>query len=344
MHLEDSTIPLVRTGKAAMVPALVCAVICVVLIRAGFLSFFFLVPLGICAVVYGSFSAWVASVFAILGNGVWLVARVLRFGGSGIGLLDVFVFSIMVLGFTWIMAGNPAIQGVPPLRTLFRFIAASTAVALTFLAVIFSLGSDEGFSVLFRSQIEAISSAYIAGYGVDADQQAFLERQLNADRIIELFSLIILRGGALVSAVFLFFFSRQTAFLIARLFRHRAGGIGSDLIGFFAPRKAIWVLSLSLPLILLCRMPSLKVIEIAAWNLLVVCVIMFLAQGGGIILCNLARRPMPVIMRLLCGIVCVFILFSPGLNVLALGILVLVGIAENWFPMRTGLFKNPVGS
>jgi hypothetical protein len=71
---------------------------------------------------------------------------------------------------------------------------------------------------------------------------------------------------------------------------------------------------------------------------------MFLAQGGGIILFNLARRPMPVIMRLLCGIVCVLLIFSPGLNVLALGIVVLVGIAENWLPMRVGLLKNPVSS
>jgi hypothetical protein len=338
MYLEDSAIPLARTGKAAMVPALVCAIICVVLMRVGFLSFFFLVPLGICAVVFGSVSAWIASVFAVLGNGVWLAVYSLRFGGSGIGLLDVLVFSVMVLGFTWIMAGNPA--AFPPVRTVFRFIAASAAVALAFLAVIFSLGSDEGFSALLRSQIEELSSAYIASSGVSADRQAFMERQLNPDRVFELFSLLILRGGAVVSAVFLFFFSRQTAFLLSRLFRRRTGGMGSDLIGFFAPRRAIWVLTLCLPVILLCRMPSLRVIEIAAWNLLVICAIMFLAQGVGIILFNLARRPMPVIMRLLCGIACVFILFSPGLNVLAAGILVLVGIAENWFPMRVMKVKS----
>jgi hypothetical protein len=49
---------------------------------------------------------------------------------------------------------------------------------------------------------------------------------------------------------------------------------------------------------------------------------------------------MPVIMRLLCAIVCAFIIFSPGLNVLVLGILVLVGIAENWLPLRTVKVKN----
>jgi hypothetical protein len=340
MRLDNSVIPLPRIAE--LIPALACAAICVTLIRAGFFSFFFLVPLGICAVVYGPFAAWIASVIAVLANSVWLAVFSLSQGGSGIGLLDVLVFSVMVLGFTWIMTGNPA--ALPPVRTVFRFIAASVAGALAFFAVFSSLDSNEGFSALLRSQIEAFSSVYIASSGVDAAQQALLERQLNPDRIMELFSLVIFRGGALISAGFLFFFSRQTAFILARLFRRRIGSIGSDLIGFFAPRKTIWVLSVCLPVILLCRMPSLRIIEIAAWNLLAICAIMFLAQGGGIVLFNLARRPMPLIMRLLYGIVCIFIIFSPGLNVLALGIIVLLGIAENWLPMRTGLFKNPVGS
>jgi hypothetical protein len=335
MRLDDSTIPLPRIGKAAMVPALVCAVICVVLIRIGFLSFFFLVPLGICAVVYGPVVAWIASVFTVLGNGIWLVVH---YGGWGISLFDVLILSVLVFGFTWIMTGNPA--ALPPVRTLFRFIGASVAGALVFLAAVSSLGNDEGFSANLRAQIEVISEAYLASSGVDAAQQAFLEQQLSSDRIIEIFSLMILRGGALVSAFFLFFFSRQAAFIIAKLFRRQAGGIGSDLIGFFAPRKAIWVLSLCLPVILLCRLPSLKVIEIAAWNLLVICAIMFLAQGAGIILFHLARRPMPLIMRLLCGIVCIFIVFSPGINVAAVGIMVLAGIAENWLPLRVVKVKS----
>jgi hypothetical protein len=330
MSLDESAIPLARANKVAIVSALVCAVICVALLRAGFLSFFFLAPLGICALFYGPVAAWIASVFTVLGNGIWLVVR---YGGWGISLFDVLILSVLVFGFTWIMTGNPA--ALPPVRTLFRFVGASVAGALVFLASVFSLGSNEGFSAVLRAQIELISEAYLASSGVDAAQQAFLEQQLSSDRVIETFSLIILRGGALVSAFFLFFFNRQTAFVIARLFRRPAGGIGSDLIGFFAPRKAIWVLSLCLPVILLCRMPSLKVIEIAAWNVLVICAIMFLAQGGGIVLFNLARRPISVIMRLLCGIACVFIMFSPGLNVLVLGILVLLGIAENWLPLRT---------
>jgi hypothetical protein len=61
---------------------------------------------------------------------------------------------------------------------------------------------------------------------------------------------------------------------------------------------------------------------------------MFLAQGAVIVLHNFARRAMPALMRLLCALVFVFIVFSPGINVIAMGFLVLLGIAETWIPLR----------
>ena len=71
------------------------------------------------------------------------------------------------------------------------------------------------------------------------------------------------------------------------------------------------------------------------------CAIMFFAQGGGIVLFYLARRPMPTIMRLLCGVLFVCVIFSPGINVLAVGILFLLGIAENWLSLRVKKQEAP---
>jgi len=153
--------------------------------------------------------------------------------------------------------------------------------------------------------------------------------------------MIMLRGGALVSAFFLLFFNRQVTFLCARLFRRREGNVSGDLMGFHAPRRAIWVLSLCFPVIVLCWVTSIRVIEIAAWNVLVICATMFLAQGVGIALFYLARRPMPMLARLLCIVVFICVLFSPGLNVLALAMLLLLGIAENWLPLRAERQETP---
>jgi len=317
-------------AKGLLIPALVCAVLSVLLMRAGFFTILFLVPLGVCAVVFGPAAAWLGAALATLGN----AGLSLFYGGLSHVGLNTLYFATLALGFVWVMAGRPPKLALPPARAAFRLLAAAAAVALVFLAVIFSLGNDEAFSAALRSQIEAISSSYIAAAGTDAAQQAYLERTLTPDRIIELFSMIILRGGALVSALFLLFFSRQTAFVIARIFRRQGGSVTSDLIGFHVPRRTIWVLSLCLPAILLCRIAALKMIEVAAWNVLVICATLFLAQGGGIVLFRLARRPMSMIARLLCGVVVVCVLFSPGINALALAVLILLGVAENWLPLR----------
>jgi hypothetical protein len=340
MYLDEpAAVALPRIGKETLIPALICAGVSVLLMRAGFLTFFFLVPLGVCAVVFGPVAAWLGAVLATVGNGLWAAGVSLRYGGLSHVGLDTLYFAVLALGFTWVMAGkepwfHPPRPVIPPVRTAFRFIAASAAGALVFLAVIFSLGNDEDFSAILRSQIEAIAASYIAASGTDAAQQAYLEQTLTADRIIEIFSMVFSRGGALFSAAFLLFFNRQTAFVLARLFRRKGGNVSSDLIGFHAPRKAIWVFSLCLPVISLCWIASLEMIEIAAWNILVMCATMFLAQGGGIVLYYLARRPMPMMVRLIGMVLFVCVIFSPGINVLALTMLILLGIAENWLPLR----------
>ena len=321
--------------RVTLVPVLICAGACVVLMRTGFFSLFFLVPLGFCAVACGSPAAWFCLVISALGNAILSAGFSLRYGGGLAGAgPEVLYFTVLALGFTWIMAGNPREDaGIPRIRTVFRLAAAAVAGALMFLGIAYAGSGDGSLSAFARSQAETLSSAYIASSGADAAQQAFLERLLSPDRIMELLWAVSLRGGVLISAFFLFFFSRQAAFVLNRLFRRR-GNSGRDLINFYVPRGTIWVFSLCLPVILICRMIPLEIIEIAVWNLLVVCAMMFLAQGGGIVLFTFTRRSMPVIVRLFCGLLLVLAVFSPVINLLAAGALVLTGIAENWLPLR----------
>ncbi|MCL2190922.1 MAG: hypothetical protein FWB79_02915 [Treponema sp.] len=344
----DRVVSTIRDNRTLLVPAIVCAVVCVVMMRLGVFSLFFLVPLGFSAVAYGAAVAWIAFGMAALGYGVLAVALSLG-GGTGVGL-DLLYFLVLAKGFTWVMAGNPpwvdlagqAVSGrlpeeslapaFPRVRTLFRFVVVSVVVAFMFLGTTLWFGRD-GFSAL-APRIEPLVSAYIASVaGGDAVRQSVLEQALDAERVIGMVVAITLRGGALFSAVFLLFFSRQMAFALARLFRRKAGGAG-DLSGFFAPRRTILFFSLSLPAILLGRVLSLQAVEIAAWNLLVMCALVFLAQGGGVVLFNLARRPVPRVLRVLLGALFVIVVFSPGLNFVALGALLVLGIAENWLPMR----------
>jgi len=356
VHRESPALSMLR-DRTLLVPALVCAAVCVVFMQVGLFSLFFLVPLGFSAVVYGAAVAWVALAFAALGNVV--LTMVLSTGGGGLGLvgvgMDLLHFAVFALGFTWVMAGNPpwlvrqsvpgqllsgdSVPTVPHVRTLFRFVAASVAAALMFMGMIHWFGRD-GFLAL-ANRLEPLITAYIASAaGGDAVRQSLLENAFTPERIIEMVLTVTFRGGALLSAVFLLFFSRQMAFLLARLFRRNRVGTG-DLTGFFAPRRAVWVFSASLPSILLGRALSIQAVEIVAWNLLVICGLMFLAQGGGIVLFNLARRSMPLLLRLLLGVLFVIVVFSPGINFFAFGALLILGIAENWLPLRMAKQEPP---
>jgi hypothetical protein len=68
---------------------------------------------------------------------------------------------------------------------------------------------------------------------------------------------------------------------------------------------------------------------------------MYLAQGGGIIIFALTRRPVPGAIRLVLGIMLIMAFFSPGINIFILGALVLLGVAVNWLPLRV---IKPAGS
>ena len=322
-----------------LVPVLVCAALCAALMRTGFFSIFFLVPLGFCSVAFGPVAAWIGFVFAALGNAMLSIGFSIHYGAglADAGLadagLEILFFTTLLLGFTWIMAGNPR-QFLPPARTAFRFIVASLAGSAVLLGMIYSLGKNENFIEMARSQIEAVSSGLISSSATDAGQQEAMERVLVPEKIIETIFSISFRGGALVSMFFLFFMSRQAAFILARLIMKKQGNVNGDLIRFHAPRSSIWVFSFCLLVIVACSVFALKYIEIAAWNVLIICAIMFLAQGGGIVLHYLSRRPIPAFMRLLVGLLFVFLVFSPGINLAVIAALVLLGIAENWIPLR----------
>jgi uncharacterized membrane protein YedE/YeeE len=77
---------------------------------------------------------------------------------------------------------------------------------------------------------------------------------------------------------------------------------------------------------------------------LVVCAILFLAQGAGIVLFTLARRTMPPALRLIFNILIIIVIFSPGINTIALVALMFLGIAENWLPLRAPKQDGPAST
>jgi hypothetical protein len=138
------------------------------------------------------------------------------------------------------------------------------------------------------------------------------------------------------------FINRQLSLAFAAFMRLRRGRPEEgdrSLAAFHVPARRIWVFSLSLGAVLLFRVLGLGLPETLAWNCLTVCALMYLAQGFGITRFFLSRQTPG--RRLLLNIGVILAIFSPGINAAALGLLLLLGVAEHWAPLRVARAGPP---
>jgi hypothetical protein len=165
-----------------------------------------------------------------------------------------------------------------------------------------------------------------------------MESYLTPERILETLEAMALRGGVVVSCLLFFFISRQISLAAGRIFRHiRVGGVA----GFHVESRCIWVLSFSLLAVLFGVWVKITLVEVIAWNILVICIMLYLAQGGGILAYFLSGPAIPPLLRMGLSFLVLLVFLSPGINAFALGALILLGIAENWVPFRAPKPNGP---
>jgi len=322
----------------AFVPALIGAALSLFFLKSGFLSFFFLVPLGFVAHRYYYKSAWFSFLLAVAANILF------SFGISGgrisAAALDIFYFTVMAFIFTCITAPPPSLR--EKVSGPARLIGGSCLGALVFTFILNRMMATQGLSEYIDYLLNTLLSTY-RSYGIDVVQSARLQ-MLNAETVMEAIRAIMLRGGSFVSCLLMFFICFQVSAIFARLFTkpvNRTMPHGINSLAFFhvAP-SVIWVFSVSLFLTVVTRITGIVVLEIVLWNVLVICAILYFAQGLGILQFFIARFTWPFT-RLFAGLLFLIILFSPFLNLLFLGGLVLLGLTENWMPLRASKNKGP---
>ena len=325
--------------KKDLISALIGAGISIFLLKTGILSLFFLVPLGFVAFSCHYKTAWFTFALIFLGN---LVLILLSTVGRGISAafigMELLYFSVMTLVFTWITAPPPDL----PLKVSgpLRLIAGSCIGAMVFSFIFLQSMKTQGFMEYVDFFIRTFTSASRSS-GTDVVQSAMLE-MITAEYLVQIIRSVMLRGGSIVSCLLLFFVSRQISFLFARVFlRVRRIPGDNSLAVFHVYPTVIWAFSASLLLVVFTRMINLQTLEILLWNVLIICAILYLVQGLGILQFFLARPETPTFMRLLFTVLFIVILFSPFLNALLLGGLILLGVAENWAPLRVSNKNGP---
>jgi hypothetical protein len=280
---------------------------------------------------YHARTGWAAFLVAAAGNSlVSLVFAVSGFLPWGEIAWDFLYFTVMTSGFLWILAPPRGKGRFSRLPGTARLAAASSVCALLLLGVFFHVLEDEAFYGYINNQFEMIKSLYVSS-GADVTQNALLE-SLSVDFILGAVKKMLERGGALASCIFIFFVNRQISLSLARIFRGRERRAG--MRSFHVPAFLIWVLSSSLLLVLLCRAGGLEKLEILAWNILTLCCILYFAQGLGIIQYFLAGPAVSPSRRMLVSVLLIVLLLSFGINAVILGLVILLGVAENWVSFR----------
>jgi hypothetical protein len=320
----------------AWLPALVGAAVSVGLSHNGFAGFLFLLPLGLVAWCCNPPSAWCAAAFAAAGNVLWLLALGVS-RSQALPWADMLYLTALIAVFAWITAPPARGGGFLRISAVYR-IAAGGALSSLVLALSFhSAGGDQDWRSLFRPQAEFLASLYAGASGADEVRRSLTEHYLTADAILDMIGAVALRGGMVVSCVALLAASRQLSLLAAALVRRKRPG--GSLAAFHLRPECIWALSFSLLAILAGLNFGIAPLEIAGWNILVLCGILYLAQGVGIAIFFLGRLPPGMRFALNLGLAA--LVLSPGINAVFLGALILLGIAENWAPFRAPKSDGP---
>jgi hypothetical protein len=323
----------------AYIPAVVGAVISVVLARSGFLGVLFLLPLGILAYSYNAKTAWLSAALMILGNSVVSLALGFSVIKDAPALLtDTAYLILMTVLFVWIAA--PPFSGPRFLRMqpVYRLITGSVLAALAMALSVYVSRNSQGMYARFREQAKIVADLYTSAAGTDVVQRSLSEQYLTADVILEVMTSVAIRGGLVVSCALLFFVTRQAALVITWLVRRRRPE--GSVTAFHAEPSFIWVLSFSLLAALGGSWGKIAPLEIAGWNALMICAMLYLVQGVGISVFFLTRQ-LSAGLRMLLHIGIFLVVISPGINVIAMGGLVLLGIAENWVPFRAPKPNGP---
>jgi len=333
-----------KLNKRDFPPAIIGAGISLVMFKTGFLSLFFLVPLGFVAYRCHYRVAWLAFFLAFAGNAVISIAyaagKAIPLEGAG---LDVLYYSVITFIFISIIAAPEPLQAKTSWPV--RLVAGSCIGSLLFNLILFRSIDSQAFLEYVSYFLNSLISAYQSTQ-IDVVQSALLE-SLTPELVMETIMAFMVRGGSLISCVLLFFVCCQLSQILARLsFRlfgkniqneapedAKLNGV-SPLALFHVNPMVIWFFSSSLFLVVVTRAVKFEVPEIVLWNVLIICSILYLAQGLGILQFFLMRPSFSPFLKILLVIAFVFLLFSPFINAFLLGALALLGIAENWLPLR----------
>ena len=318
------------SGNIAIIPAITGAVISIFFIRTGIAALFFLLPLGFIGYGWGPKTLWSSMLIAISGNCLLtlLLGLSLQIPGADMAM-EILFYLTMALVFAWIIL--PIDETSLSFSGAFRLAIGSLVCNLVFIWMFTRAYNNPELQELLVSQVQFIASIYSQG-GVDSAPL------FEIDRLMNLLWNFIIRGGALFSSLVVLFANRQISIFLIRLF----GGPRRDRVfsKFHVHPHIIWLLFFSVFLMVLSNIFNWTICSIILSNVMTLCILMYMAQGIGIIQFLILKPGFPAFLRFLLPVLFLFLLFSPVINLLLLGSIIILGLMEHWVKIRLRIYKG----
>ncbi len=321
------------------VPAFVGAVASVLMARTLPVSPFFLVPLGMVALSGSMAPALVSAAVAVLAN---LAAVCISVGPSVFAdpfalLSDTAYFTTLVFSFAWAAV---RVRDGGRLKSLsVRLVIASALSTVVLFAILVAARKDRTVVDFFNVQAAAIVDAFKAAAGADVVQKSLLDKELTAESVVKTFSDIVTRG-ALIGHLLFFGISWRIARMFAA-FRNPALRSRGGFLFYRNDARLVWGLIASLLAVVAAERFKYEAFTAVSWNAMLLCVSLYAAQGSAVVLFNLSRPGVPPLLRSLIVFAAVLLVFRPGINAAAAVALAVVGVAENWLPLRAPIKNEP---
>ena len=300
----------------------------ILIFQISVVFFLFAVPLFIIQQRYGVQYLFMAGFFVAL---VIVLQTVIR--GSGIEGRSLRQFLIIAeLAYPLAIIGGVMGISYYRMRTLYLLIAATVGFAILSIPLIYYYSGNEEIVTLLKDQIIYVSDIFSKGAASsDSFESAVLLKELQPDRIIESTSKLVFRNYLLAYFIMLTG-SWYFADAVSRRWQKKPR---FQLIDFIVPETMIWPLIISLIGVLMDVFMGIGWIGHLMWNSTFIMVIIYGLHGIGLVKYLLDRYKVPGSSRRFIAIISIAVLLLPGINLVILIGVPVLGVSELWIRYRT---------
>ncbi len=300
----------------------------ILIFQISVVFFLFAVPLFIIQKRYGVQYLFMAGFFVAL---VIVIQTVIR--GSGIEGKSLRQFLIIAeLAYPLAIIGGVMAVSYYRMRTLHLLIAATAGFAILSIPMIYYYSGNEEIVTLLKDQIIYVSDIFSKGAASsDSFESAVLVKELQPDRIIEATSKLVLRNYLLAYFIML----TGSWYFADAVSRRWLKKPKFKLVDFIVPETLIWPLIVSLVCVLADVFMGIGWIGHLMWNSTFIMALIYGLHGIGLIEYLLNRYKVSRSRRRFIVIISIAVLLLPGINLVILIGVPVLGVSELWIRYRT---------